>query len=309
MALGVPARAQSDSARAEILFQEGMRLVEQKRLPEACPKLAESQRLDPALGTEFRLAECYEGLGRFASAWALFVDVGDRSDSQGMVPQRQKARQRADAIEPKLAWLTLVVPPEVAALPGLAILCDDAPIQSASFGVALPLDPGPHRVSAVAPGKLAWASGVTTAAPGERAVLTIPSLADAVVATPLPLVPPPSSPDRARAAAIGLASTAGLGVAVGSVFGALSLARNAAWQAAVADPVNGCSAAPAPACSPAGAARIRIIEQQRGAYATASTAGFVLAGAAAVGAVVSLVVAPRAAVTVGPLGVGVAGAF
>ena len=69
-----PARAQAptstDKVAAEALFEEGRRLVAAGSFVDACPKFADSQRLDPSPGTLLNLASCYEKLGRSATAWA-----------------------------------------------------------------------------------------------------------------------------------------------------------------------------------------------------------------------------------------------
>ena len=56
----VPATQASDVARADLAFREGRALLTEGNYDAACPKLEESQRLDPALGTLVNLAVCYE---------------------------------------------------------------------------------------------------------------------------------------------------------------------------------------------------------------------------------------------------------
>ena len=73
----------SDAARAQHLFDEGFKLLEAGHAQEACPKLEESQRLDPGMGTQFRLAECYEKTARYSRAYALFRDVAALAHSAG----------------------------------------------------------------------------------------------------------------------------------------------------------------------------------------------------------------------------------
>src|SRR5437868_42497 len=64
---GAPAKA-----AAEALYQVGKRLMQQGQYPEACPKLAASQQLDPGVGTLLLLGECQERAGNLASAWLAF---------------------------------------------------------------------------------------------------------------------------------------------------------------------------------------------------------------------------------------------
>src|SRR5687767_11843809 len=69
---------QGDAAASEALFREGRRLMKAGDYEGACPKLEESLRLDPALGTLFNLASCEEQLGRWATAWQHWRQAADQ---------------------------------------------------------------------------------------------------------------------------------------------------------------------------------------------------------------------------------------
>jgi serine/threonine-protein kinase len=195
-----PSRADNAKPAAEALFQEGRSLVLQKRYAEACPKLAESQRLDPGVGTELWLADCYEKSGQTASAWAEFREAAgtaaQRHDDRAAVAQK-----RADALELRLARLVIVVPSEVA-VPGLEIRRDGVLVPASELRIAIPLDPGLHAVSAAAPDRRDWST--TVQLPAERGVVTlnVPLLEAAPVAAPAIAVapaPPPAAPPEAPA--------------------------------------------------------------------------------------------------------------
>src|SRR6266498_1038121 len=62
-------------AAAQALFDLGRTLITSGRAEEACPKFEESQRLDPGVGTQLNLADCYDRTGRTASAWTLYIEA------------------------------------------------------------------------------------------------------------------------------------------------------------------------------------------------------------------------------------------
>ncbi|HZU83694.1 MAG TPA: hypothetical protein VE987_12290, partial [Polyangiaceae bacterium] len=78
---------------AETLFNEGKRRMAAGDFAGACPKLAESYRLDAGSGTLTALAVCHEGLGRTASAWTEFIEVVSEAKQAGR-PDREKFAQQ-----------------------------------------------------------------------------------------------------------------------------------------------------------------------------------------------------------------------
>jgi hypothetical protein len=140
-----PALAESpshDPASAEVFFREGRSLVVAGDYPHACPKFAESLRLDYAPGTLLNLADCEEHTGKIATAWAHFRDLSTELPS---TDERQPmAAQRAKALEPRLPHLTVR---SSAGLPhGSRVMRDDVELGPESLDVALPVDPGMHTV-------------------------------------------------------------------------------------------------------------------------------------------------------------------
>jgi tetratricopeptide (TPR) repeat protein len=213
------ARADETNATAEELFQQARALVDAGNYAEACPKLEQSQKLEPAVGTQFNLADCWEHVGRTASAHAMFLHVASIARAAGKFERERSARERANAIEPKLARVKLAVR---ATAPGLELRIDDAPIEKARWGEPFPIDPGHHVLRATAPGRTAWETRVTTA---ERstAETTIPELIDPSPPPQPPPPPPPSSTQRNVALVTGGAGIVALGV--GAVAGAVALSK------------------------------------------------------------------------------------
>jgi hypothetical protein len=287
---GAPALAQTSgekAAAAQALFDEGMRLMQAGKPAEACPKLEESQRLDGGMGTQFRLAECHEKVGKVASAWAGFIAVAATAAAARQPERESAARQRAEALAPRLPRLTLTVPPEVEAIPGLVVMRDGGPVGKPLWTVPVPLDPGEHVVTAEAPGKKTWTTRVT-AVEGAALGVTIGLLETAPGGTP-PVVPPPQPRKRSAVPAIVLGGVAVAGVVVGGALFAVHGGKHADAGTLSASIAGGRGT-----CVP-GAARFdmrcsTLTDDAKGAdtFGNASTAMFVLGGAAAVGLITYL---------------------
>lgn len=145
--------SQTDTrALAETLFFTARGLMEAGRYPEACAKLTESYRLDPAAGTLLNLAVCNEKIGKIASAWGEFRDSVAEARKANRPDREQLATERLKVIEPELPFLTIKVPAEVRAISGLEITRNGIPLQAAAWDTDLPVDPGQVEVVERAPG-------------------------------------------------------------------------------------------------------------------------------------------------------------
>ena len=219
----LPARAQTqerDPAAAQALFDQARQLIQQGKVREACPKLLESNRLDPGIGTQFYLADCYERSGKLASAWATFLDVASIAHASNQLDREKAAAKRAAQLEPRLPKLIVTVPEsslvpfmEVRRTPvdaaaeekhglaagsaeGLRIL-----IGAAQWGTPVPVDPGEYVMMISAPGRTPQQK-VITLEEGKSSNFQVPALqeenqaakppvAAAVVAQPSPPQPAP----------------------------------------------------------------------------------------------------------------------
>jgi hypothetical protein len=185
LAVSVPRAAGAASTAeqrttAEALFQQGRELIAQKSFAAACEKFAASQELDPGLGIQLHLADCYDLAGKSASAWALFRDVATAARRSGEEDRVRIADERANELAARLSKVELsVVPAHVVA--GLELRLNGVVIPKTSWNTALPFDPGPLQVEASAPGKKPWHfHGAIEPGPASRRV-EIPALKDAPV--------------------------------------------------------------------------------------------------------------------------------
>ena len=182
----------ADPAGAQALFTEGKRMMTAGQYADACPKLEESQRLDPGIGTLFQLATCHQHVGKTATAWAEFLDVAAQAKSAGQKDREKAARDKASALESQVSKIVIATRLRNAdSVAGLEIKRDGVDVGRGQWGVALPIDPGEHKFVATAPGKKRWETTARVASDGKTTTIEIPVLEDAP--RPVAAAPPPST--------------------------------------------------------------------------------------------------------------------
>ena len=180
-----PAAAQaSDAAAAAELFGQGRDALQRKDYAEACPKLAESQRLDPKVGTLINLARCEEQTGKLAAASKHWADAQALARAVGDARGPYVDAQH-EALAPRLAHVVLRI---ATGSPGdLRVTVDAVVLPADSLGGPVAIDPGVHSIVASAAGH-ADARFDVRAVEGQSVELPIEA------GPSLPVVEPPRTP-------------------------------------------------------------------------------------------------------------------
>jgi hypothetical protein len=275
------ARAESPAApspgSAGDHFNEAMSLFRQGETASACRAFELSYREDAAPGTLFNMAVCHEKEGLFADAYRELDQLARRAEAVGRSEQAASIRARELSLQPKLARIDLVhrASPR-AEVTGITL--DTAPLLPEDWGRPLYVTPRVHTLhfryadgseQERTTGELT--AGSVTALPVEQAAPPRPSSA----ATVAPARPPPVSPVR-RTVAYAVGASGLALVAAGGVLGGLAFVKR---HAADGDCPAGCMLP----------SQQKTAYQDRSdgkTYATFSTVGFSVGGAALVSSVV-----------------------
>ncbi|MFO0547160.1 MAG: hypothetical protein U0271_02165 [Polyangiaceae bacterium] len=227
-------------ANAQILFDRGLRLHESGNFELACPLFAESMRLDPGLGTLLWLSDCYEQLGKIASAWAGFTEAEQLAKQRGQAEREKKAHDRATALAPRLSMLRIVVAEEAKAI-GIVVKRNGVVIGDASWDQLLPVDPGPQKLEAEAPGYKRWTFTIDIPLGPSESVQEIPMLEKAPIEKP---AAPPSSVDgdAMRISGIAIGATGLASLLLGAGFGIHAvIAYNDALDTCINGDIHNCT--------------------------------------------------------------------
>jgi tetratricopeptide (TPR) repeat protein len=164
---GALAQTSANTTGAQALFDEAKALMKAGKYDQACPKLEESQRLDPGGGTLVALALCYEAEGKLGSAWTEWDLALSDARSAHRADREALALKHVQDLDKRVPRLRVT---------------------------PVPVDPGTHPFEAHAPGKQSWSMQVQVPAQPVVLDVTVPELTDAPAAAPVPAPVPPPAP-------------------------------------------------------------------------------------------------------------------
>jgi len=222
---------EADVALAQTLFEEGTALMRAGKFADACPKLAESQRLDPGGGTLMNLAVCLEKDGKYASAYLAYNEALAVAERDGNKSRESLARDRIEVVSALVSRVVIKVAEDAQKIDGLEVHFDTASVRRAAWGAAAPVDMGDHVVTASAPGRRDWRGVLHVDKPGVVFPIEVPVL-EPVPQSPAPpiVVPPPTESKHTsstqRTVGWGLVGAGGVAFVVGVITGSLALGKH-----------------------------------------------------------------------------------
>jgi hypothetical protein len=158
---------------AEQSFSEGRALLKAGRVEAACAAFEKSQASEPGLGTLLNLAACYEQLHAYARAYVRFRDAESWARRNHESARESVARERARALKPRLAAVTLVAPPRS----GQLATAGDLRLPLETGTQTFFIDPPGLEVKVTAPGAVPWVNFVAAPREGGSVTVEVPTLA------------------------------------------------------------------------------------------------------------------------------------
>lgn len=180
----------ADEARARALFGQGRQLADAGQYAAACPAFEAASGLFESAGVLVNLGDCYEKLGRTASAWTAFARAAEVASRTDRPQEAAEAKRRQAVLTPRLVRISIGV---ATGVPGLTVTRDGAIVPAASWGVAVPVDPGDHEIRADAAGYESWTRSISVSNEGQTATIGVPALRSTAFAGEAPKPPAPSS--------------------------------------------------------------------------------------------------------------------
>jgi len=180
------------AAESDRLFYEGNELMTQGHVAEACASFEQSVALLRRVGALQNLAVCRKTAGELAAALPLLEEALALATRAAQTERVAQIREQLADLRTKLAWIT--VTPAAAVTdesPELEIRIDGAVVPRAQWSSPVAVAPGPHVVTATAPGKRGFEARVAGAKAGETHPIAIAEMQPVVVETAVVNEAPP----------------------------------------------------------------------------------------------------------------------
>lgn len=161
------ASSESPSDAAKEKYGRALRAYGANRHAEAVLLLEDVRRLHSSPSALLLLGHCYSKLGRLASAISAYREsersaveqmAKDRDRSSSLKEIRGSALEHMADLESRVPYLTIIIPGDLP--PDFQILLDGQAVPSASWGTALPVDPGGHELAAKGTRMIAYKQSV-----------------------------------------------------------------------------------------------------------------------------------------------------
>lgn len=192
-----------ERAAARELFRQGDELQRAGHFADALDKFQRAEQVFAAPTNELRIAECEAALGQLVESGEAYRSLSRTPLPPGSPTAFQAAVDQAKAeleqVEPRIPKLVVQVQPTVSTV---RLQIDGQGVSSALLGQAMPLDPGPHKVSVAAPG---FSSAEQALVLKERETRTVQLVLKP--AAPASVTPPPAPLDATPAATVAAGPT------------------------------------------------------------------------------------------------------
>jgi cytochrome c-type biogenesis protein CcmH/NrfG len=161
------ASSESPSDAAKEKYGRALKAYSANRHAEAVLLLEDVRRLHSSPSALLLLGHCYSKLGRLASAISAYREsersaveqmAKDRDRSSSLKEIRGSALEHMADLESRVPYLTIIIPGDLP--PDFQILLDGQAVPSASWGTALPVDPGGHELAAKGTRMIAYKQSV-----------------------------------------------------------------------------------------------------------------------------------------------------
>jgi hypothetical protein len=189
--VGGLAHAQAPSS-ADAAFKRGRELLKAGKFADACIEFEHSQKLDPALGTEFNIAQCSEKVGKLARALELYRSMAERDTNADRKKVVTDAVPKLEARVPHLL-VKIGTPPPGFALT-LQVINSGLPPKALEANKSIEIDFGEYAIVAKATGTPDWTQNVRIDTEGKTTTLEPPL--GAKPSTQPPLVPKTVAPPK-----------------------------------------------------------------------------------------------------------------